>query len=84
MDGVTWIGFAGATLTTLAFVPQVVKTWRTRQTRDISLGMWLVLCTGIAFWLAYGLLRGDLPLIVANTITLVLAGTVLVFKLIYK
>ena len=84
MDGITWIGLAGGTLTTLAFVPQVLKTWRTRQTRDISLGMWLALCAGILLWLVYGALLGDLPLVAANTVTLVLAGSVLLMKLRYK
>ena len=83
-DATTAIGLAAATLTTAAFLPQVIKTWRTRQTRDISLGMWLVLCLGIVLWLAYGFLRGDLPLIIGNAITLALACTILAFKLRYK
>ncbi len=83
-DATTALGFAAATLTTAAFLPQVIKTWRTRQTRDISLGMFLVLCIGICLWLVYGILRGDLPLILANAVTLVPAGTILVFKLKYK
>jgi len=83
-DITTTTGLAAATLTTAAFLPQVVKAWRTRKTRDISLGMFLVLCAGIFLWLVYGILKGDLPLILANAITLVLAGTILVFKLRYK
>lgn len=84
MDGTMLIGLAGGTLTTMAFLPQVVKTWRTRKTRDISLGMWSVLCAGIVLWLVYGVLRDDVVLILANGVTLVLAATVLVFKLRYK
>ena len=83
-DATTAIGLVAAVLTTAAFLPQVIKTWRTRRTRDISLGMFLVLCLGICLWLVYGLLRGDLPLILANAVTLALAGTILVFKLKYK
>jgi len=83
-DATTAIGLVAAVLTTAAFLPQVIKTWRTRKTRDISLGMFLVLCLGICLWLVYGLLRGDLPLILANAVTLALAGTILVFKLKYK
>ena len=83
-DATTVLGLAAATLTTAAFLPQAIKTWRTRKTRDISLGMFSVLCAGICLWLAYGFLRGDLPLIIGNAITLVLAGTILVFKLKYK
>jgi MtN3 and saliva related transmembrane protein len=77
----TAVGLLAATLTTVAFVPQVVKTWRTRSTADISLGMFLILTAGIAAWLIYGAIIGDLPLILANAITLVLAGTILVLKI---
>lgn len=76
-----WVGSVAATLTTLAFVPQVVKTLRTRQTRDISTAMWSMFCAGVALWLAYGVLLGAWPIIVANALTLVLAGTVLAIKL---
>ena len=79
-DLTTAIGLGAAGLTTAAFLPQVIKIWRTRRTRDISFGMFLVLC----LWLVYGILRDDLPLILANAVTLVLAGTILVFKLKYK
>jgi MtN3 and saliva related transmembrane protein len=81
MFDVTAIGLAAGKLTTLAFVPQVVKTVRTGSTDDISLGMFLILVIGIAAWLLYGAIIGDLPLIPSNTVTLVLAGTILVFKL---
>ncbi len=50
------------------FLPQVIKTWRTRQTRDISLGMFSVLCTGISLWVAYGIFRKDFPLVPAGII----------------
>ncbi len=83
-DAITALGLAAAALTTAAFLPQVIKTWRTRQTRDISLGMFSVLCAGIILWITYGILRDDLPLIIGNGITLVLAGTILVLKLRYK
>lgn len=75
------IGFAAALLTTVAFLPQAIKTWRTRSARDISLAMFLTLVTGICLWLVYGLLIGDLPLILANGVTLVLAGAILFCKL---
>jgi len=84
MDLTLIVGLTAATLTTAAFVPQVVKTWRTRSTRDISLGMFSVLCTGVALWLLYGLLTGDLPVILANLVTLLLAGTVLILKVKHK
>lgn len=83
-DATTAIGLAAGVITTAAFLPQVIKIWRTRRTRDISLGMFLFLCLGIILWLVYGFLRSDLPLILANGVTLALAGTILVFKLKYK
>lgn len=75
------IGAVAGGLTTVAFVPQVVKTLRTRQTRDISTAMWLLFCAGVALWLVYGLMLAAWPLIVSNLLTLVLAGLVLAVKL---
>ncbi|MCR9220949.1 MAG: SemiSWEET transporter [Alphaproteobacteria bacterium] len=75
------IGLLAGALTTIAFLPQVVKTWKTRSTRDISLGMFLVLTSGVALWLIYGLLLGDLPLVAANSVTFLLAAIILYFKL---
>jgi MtN3 and saliva related transmembrane protein len=79
-----WIGYAAAFCTTTAYVPQVLRVWRTRSVRDISLRMFLVLVTGLGLWLTYGITKGELPIIVANSITLTLAGTILVFKLRYR
>ncbi len=84
MTAVTALGIAAGTLTTIAFVPQVLKAWRSRSTRDVSLAMFLTLCTGVVLWLIYGILVEDLPLILANGVTLCLAGTILVLKLRYK
>ena len=84
MDGKTMIGFVAATLTTLAFLPQVIKVWRTRSTHDISLLTFATLCAGIVLWITYGFLIDDAPLIVGNAITLVLAGIILAFKIRYK
>lgn len=80
----TWIGIAAALLTTAAFAPQAFKVWRTRSTRDVSLAMFLLMVTGIVLWLVYGLLIGDLPLIVANAVTLVLASAILVAKIRFR
>ena len=81
MSGVTLIGFLAAFCTTLAYVPQVVKTWRTRSTDDLSLHMYLLMVTGLALWLVYGLAVGDAPLIASNATTLALAGSILLVKL---
>lgn len=76
-----WIGSAAATLTTTAFIPQAWQVWRSRYTADISLGMYALFTLGVALWLSYGILLGSWPIIVANCITLVLAGAVLAMKL---
>ncbi|MCE3007481.1 MAG: SemiSWEET transporter [Bacteroidetes bacterium] len=76
-----YIGYLAALLTTLAFVPQVLKTWRTRAVRDLSLSMTLLFALGVALWLVYGLLRQDVPIIGANIITLVLVLALLAMKL---
>jgi MtN3 and saliva related transmembrane protein len=76
-----YAGYAAAVCTTGAYVPQVMRVWRTRSTQDISLKMFLVLVTGLALWLTYGIWRGEMPLIAANSITLILASTILYFKI---
>ena len=75
-----WLGFAAATLTTVSFVPQAWMTFRTRNVSGISLAMYSAFTLGIALWLVYGIRIGAWPLIVANTVTLVLAGAVLAMK----
>jgi MtN3 and saliva related transmembrane protein len=77
----SFVGFTAATLTTVSFVPQVIKVWRSRSTHDVSLVMYALFTLGAAMWLAYGLLIGSWPVILANFVTLLLAGTVLVLKL---
>ncbi len=76
-----WLGYIAATLTTAAFVPQALKALRSRDTRALSLGMYLIFTVGIAFWLGYGLVLGSWPIILSNSLTLVLAGIILVLKL---
>jgi MtN3 and saliva related transmembrane protein len=76
-----YTGYAAAFCTTSAYVPQVLRVWRTRSTKDISLKMFLVLVTGLILWLTYGFWRGEMPLIIANAVTLVLAGIILYFKI---
>ncbi len=75
------IGFIAAACTTLAFVPQVVRVWRTRSAEDISLAMYLILVAGVLMWIVYGVLIRSLPLVLANVASLVLAGAVLAGKL---
>ncbi len=78
------IGFIAAACTTLSFLPQVIKTWKTRSTRDISLGMYIVLSTGVFLWLIYGISIMSWPVIIANAFTFILAVSVLWMKIVYK
>lgn len=75
------LGTVAACLTTAAFLPQVIKTVKTRQTRDISLVMFSMMTTGIVLWLIYGSIIGNWPLIGSNAVTLVFATTILAYKL---
>jgi MtN3 and saliva related transmembrane protein len=79
----TALGLAAGCLTTVAFLPQVVRTWRMRSTGDLSLSTFLILMAGQVLWLAYGILIEDVPLIAANVVSFALEGTVLAFKLRY-
>ena len=84
MNWITIMGFIAASLTTFAFLPQVIKTWRMKETRDISLWMYLVFTIGVSLWLGYGILIGDYPVLIANGATLILALTILIAKIRYK
>ncbi|HYU69060.1 MAG TPA: SemiSWEET transporter [Burkholderiales bacterium] len=75
------IGAVAGTLSTIAFIPQAWRIWRTRSARDLSLPMYLIFTSGVALWFVYGLKLGAVPIIVCNGLTLVLAGTVLAMKL---
>jgi MtN3 and saliva related transmembrane protein len=81
MDSVTLLGLAAGTLTTVSFFPQLIKTWKSRSTKDISLGMYVAFCSGILLWLIYGLLIDSVPVIAANAVTLVIACLILFLKL---
>ncbi|MBX2962188.1 MAG: SemiSWEET family sugar transporter [Cyclobacteriaceae bacterium] len=84
MKEIQLLGLLAGSCTTAAFIPQVVKTWKSRSAKDLSLGMFSIFCTGVLLWLAYGILIADLPVIIANTITLVLASFLLALKLRWK
>lgn len=84
MNFVELTGYAAAASTTIAFLPQVIRTWRTRSAKDLSLGMALLMVTGTTLWLAYGLLTHSGPMIAANVLSLVLTAVLLYFKLSYK
>ncbi len=81
MDVPLLVGLAAGILTTIAFLPQLLHTWRTKSAKDISLGMFLTFCTGVLLWLIYGYLIQSLPVMLANGVTLVLSGAILAMKL---
>lgn len=78
------LGSLAGALTTIAFIPQVIKTWKTRSTHDISLIMFSLFSLGVLLWLLYGISLGALPIIIANSITLALAMSILVMKIRFK
>ncbi len=84
MDLVTAIGLIGGIFTTISFFPQVIRIWKTHSTKDLSLVMFLLFSVGVLLWLIYGIILGQLPIIIANAVTLVMAIIILTFKLIYK
>jgi MtN3 and saliva related transmembrane protein len=84
MNLIDAIGTLAATLTTLSFLPQVIHTFRTKDARGISLGMYSVFVTGVSCWLVYGILLEAWPIIIANAITVSLALAILVMKLRYR
>ena len=81
---VKYIGFFAAFCTTFAFLPQAIKVYQTKSTRDISLYMFLIFTIGVLSWLVYGLIINDLPVILANAVTLILSFFILIYKLKFK
>lgn len=79
----TYVGLVAGTLTTISFLPQAIKTWKTKSTKDISLAMFLCFCLGVLLWVFYGFYTNNLPVFLANFATLVLASSILVCKLKY-
>jgi MtN3 and saliva related transmembrane protein len=84
MDYVTIIGFMAAALTVIAFFPQLMKVWKTRSTRDISLGMFSIFCSGVFSWFVYGILTQDSPVTIANLLIFIQAFIIVIFKVKYK
>ena len=81
MDITVLIGYVAGTLTTVSFVPQVIKTWKLKETRDISLAMLLLFAVGILLWTVYGIWIGSLPVIAANIMTFILVIFLIWMKL---
>ena len=83
MDGAMMLGLTAGALTTVAFVPQLAKAWRSRSTGDLSWGMLVTFSTGVLLWLIYGVWIDSLPVILANAITLLLQAGIVSLKIRY-
>ena len=84
MESANTLGLIAGVLTTVAFIPQVIKIWKTKHATDISLGMFAIFSCGVLLWLFYGIEIDAIPVIVANAITLGLSLTILFFKIKFK
>lgn len=84
MDWITIIGLLAATGTTTSFLPQTIRTIKTKHTRDLSLGMYAILTTGVFLWLVYGILIKNMPIIIANAISFVFTTIILILKIKYR
>lgn len=84
MDIISILGFCAGACTTIAFLPQVIKTYKSRSADDLSLGTFFMLTTGLSLWLVYGFLNDDKPIIFTNLITLLLAVSLLYMKFKFK
>jgi MtN3 and saliva related transmembrane protein len=81
MGLVTLVGLVAAFCTTVSYIPQLKKIWTSGETESISLKMFLILTTGIALWVVYGLMQGDVVIILANSVSFILLCGILFFKI---
>ena len=81
---ITTLGLIAGVLTTIAHLPQLIKTWQTKSAHDLSWSMLIVLCAGIILWLVYGFYIQNIPIIAANIVTFVFTSMILVLKIKYK
>ncbi len=84
LNNITWVGSIAAFCTTVSFLPQVIKIYRTKHARDLSLPMYIIFSIGVLLWVCYGILTRSLPIIAANGITFLLCIYILVMKIRYK
>lgn len=78
------LGYFAGILTTIAFIPQVLQIYKTKSAKDVSLAMFLLFTLGVLLWLIYGIEAKALPVIIANSVTLILSMVILFFKFKYK
>lgn len=84
MNFVTILGLSAGTITTIAFLPQVIKVWKSKSAKDVSFVMLITFCIGVFLWLVYGILRQDVAVIAANLVTLILNIIIVWLKIKYK
>ncbi len=84
MEYITIIGLFAAVLTTIALLPQLMRVWRTKSAKDISVGMFTLQCSSVSLWAIYGVFMNDLSIIAANSLVFVQAATMLFLKTKYK
>ena len=84
MDIADTLGFAAGFLTTLAFVPQVLKIWRSKSAGDVSLPAFATFTVGIGIWIVYGIVKHDMPIVLWNVVTLALSAAILAMKVKYR
>lgn len=84
MNFVNILGFFAGALTAVSFFPQVIKTWKSKSAKDISLAMFIVFCAGVFLWLIYGIIIKSFPVIIANFVNFILAGFIIMLKIRYK
>ncbi len=84
MESMTMLGLVAGGLTTASFVPQVLKIWKTKSAEDVSLLMFVAFCVGVSLWIVYGVIKGELAIILTNAVTLVLGAAIVWMKLKFK
>lgn len=84
MDAITGIGLVAALFTTVSLFPQLLKVWKTKSTKDVSMGMFAFFCGGVFLWFVYGVLLHDFPIIIANSLAFIQAAIIIGFKVKYK
>ncbi len=84
MDTTTIIGLIAASFTTVALLPQLIKVWKTKSTKDISIGMFMLYCGGVLLWFVYGVYRNDVVIILANSLAFIQALVIMMLKVKYK
>ena len=81
MDTTTLLGYSAGLLTTIAFIPQCARIWKTRSARDVSLPAFATFTVGVMLWTAYGILMREVPMILWNSVTLVISAAILGMKI---